>query len=261
MSTQIAKSQQNPVLQLLEAKKGSFASVLPKHISPDSFMRKALFACSKNPSLMQCSPLSLVSAFLQAAQLGCDPTGLLGEGYIIPYKGEATFQIGYAGMISLARRSGELASIRARAVYDGDKFRVAYGLSEELEHVPALEADHDIGTLRFVYCVIELKDGGHVFEVMSKADVDRIRASSRAGNSGPWVTWYEQMALKSVIKRTLKLVPKSAELAKTLETEAAFEHGDSDPVAFELGVVEATMSKTDKIKEALADSRAPGQEG
>lgn len=272
MST--AAKPQNTTLALLETKKASFASVLPKHINPDAFMRKVLFSCSKTPGLLQCSPLSVMSAFLEAAQLGIDPTGLLGEGYMIPFKGEAKFMLGYLGMVNLARRSGELASIRARAVYDGDKFHVEYGLIERLEHVPKLGVEHSDKTLRFVYTVITLRDGTVSFDVMSKAEVDIVRASSRAGSSGPWVQWYEQMALKTVVKRGLKLVPKSAELERALAAEAAFENDDPDPATFDIDI-EGPQSKADKIKAKIAvtevlaaatqpapsEDRQPGQEG
>ena len=62
-----------------------------------------------------------------------------------------------------------------------------------------------------VYCVFRLKDGGHQFDVMSTREVEAIRKRSKAKDSGPWITDYEAMAAKTVIRRTSKLVPASIE--------------------------------------------------
>ena len=73
---------------------------------------------------------------MQAVQLGLEP-GLLGHCYILPYKREATFIIGYKGMIDLARRSGHIQSIYAHAVHENDEFEYELGLHPKLEHKPS----------------------------------------------------------------------------------------------------------------------------
>ncbi|MGQ0517735.1 recombinase RecT, partial [Bacillus sp. D-CC] len=75
-----------------------FAEVLPKHMSMDRMSRIALTTIRTNPKLLECKVPSLMGAVMQAVQLGLEP-GLLGHCYILPYKSEATFIIGYKGMI------------------------------------------------------------------------------------------------------------------------------------------------------------------
>jgi recombination protein RecT len=67
-----------------------------------------------------------------------------------------------------------------------------------------------------VYAVAHLKGGGIQVEVMPKAEVDQHRARSRAGQSGPWVTDYEAMALKTVVRKIFKYLPKAGEIHEAI---------------------------------------------
>lgn len=75
---------------------------------------------------------------------------------------------GYRGLIALALNSGQVTSINVQAVHRNDRFDYAYGLNERLEHVPA---EGDRGDITYFYAYVKLKDGGHGFEVLSKAEV------------------------------------------------------------------------------------------
>lgn len=77
-------------------------------------------------------------------------------GFIVPYKNndtgqmEATFQLGYKGLIDLAHRSGELKSVQAHMVYANDEFEYQLGLEPALKHIPSMG---DRGEKRCVYAV------------------------------------------------------------------------------------------------------------
>jgi hypothetical protein len=47
---------------------------------------------------------------------------------------------------------------------------------------------------------------------MTVEDVEKVRAVSKAANSGPWVGWWDQMAKKTVIRRLAKVLPQSSDL-------------------------------------------------
>lgn len=199
---------------MLDRYKDQIARALPRHMTADRLARVALTECRKTPALMRCKPESLFGAVIQAAQLGLEPGGALGHCYLIPFGQEVQFIVGYRGMIDLARRSGQIVSLEAHAVYEGDKFECAFGLESDLKHVPDWENPNraNADKLRFVYAVAKLKDGGIQFEVMSRAEVDAIRSRSKASKFGPWVTDYVAMALKTVIRRLFKYLPVSIEL-------------------------------------------------
>jgi recombination protein RecT len=201
----------------LEGMRDTFAKLLPAQVSPERLVKVALNCVSRTPALAKCDMLSVVQCVATCAELGLLPGGALGGAYLVPYGQTCTLVIGYRGMVDLMRRSGELAAIDARVVHERDEFVWREGLVRELVHVPCLDVDP--GPMRLVYCLLRFRDGSTQVEVMSRGQVDAIRARSRAANSGPWVTDYEEMAKKTVIRRAAKLAPMSSELATALEAE------------------------------------------
>lgn len=220
------------VRSLLERAKPQIALALPKHLTADRLIRVALTSVQRTPELLQCDQTSLLAAIIQSAQLGLEPDGVLGQAYLIPFnntkkgKKEVQFIAGYKGLCALARRSGEISSIDARVVREGDKFKYTFGLNPVLEHVPGETAeDEPEGAITHAYAVIRLKDGGHQFDVMTRGQIDAIRKRSRAGTSGPWVTDYAEMAKKTVLRRVLKLAPMSVEAQRAVALDELAEAG------------------------------------
>jgi recombination protein RecT len=217
-------------------------AVATDSLRPERIIKVVLAAASRNPRLLECTPASIVLAMRQAAELGLEPSSGLGEAYLVPYKNnkkvgnawqttiEAQFQPGYKGLAKLARRSGEISTLTMRVVYKKDTFKVRYGLNEEMEHIPFL--DGDPGELAFVYAIATFKDGGRQWEVMSKDQVEKIRARSKAKDDGPWKTDYEPMAMKTVMKKLCKLLPMSADspLARAVEIDNEVD-GDIHPLS------------------------------
>ena len=208
--------------------KAQMALALPKHMTSDRLARIALTEIRKVPTLAKCDQTSFLGAIMQCAQLGLEPGGALGHAYLLPFENrkkgitEVQFIVGYRGMIDLARRSGQSVSLTARTVHENDEFSYQYGLSEDLKHVPATG---ERGALQYVYAVAKLKDGGVQFEVMSRSDIDKVRAQSKAGNYGPWQTHYDEMAKKTVIRRLFKYLPVSIELATAVTMDEKADAG------------------------------------
>ena len=215
-----------------DSMKKQFALALPKHLNADRFTRVALTELRKVPKLMEADPASFMGAVMQCAQLGIEPGGALGHAYLLPFenrrsgKTEVQFILGYKGMIDLARRSGQIVSIEARAVYERDTFSVRFGLDPDLQHEPAWEED-DRGELRAVYAVAKLQGGGVQFEVMGRKEIERIRNESQGyktaerygkGNS-PWHTHFDEMGRKTVLRRLFKYLPVSIEYIDAQERE------------------------------------------
>lgn len=231
----------NDFKSLLESQWDKIAAVAPRSMSQERLFQLAVSAYNQTPKLAECSPVSVLSCVMKCAALGMEPSAVdgLGRAYILPYRNgktgryEAQFMLGYRGMIDLARRSGQITDISARAVYEGDTFEFEYGLNETLRHVPG-NCVHDKETLTHVYCVCHFKDGGHYIDVMTKAEVDAVRRRSKASNNGPWVTDYEAMACKTVIRRAFKYLPVSVEGADAVsadETTPTFEGIYQEPPA------------------------------
>ena len=201
----------------------------PKHLTGERLAQVAMTEINRNPALAKASPISFVGAIMQCGALGLEPSGSLGHAYLIPFgngkdsQGRPNIQliIGYRGMLDLAKRSGQISSISARAVHENDDFKYSYGLEETVHHVPA---SGERGELTHVYAVARMKDGGVQFEVMSVFDVEKVKKSSKASASGPWATHYEEMAKKTVIRRLFKYLPISIEMQKAVTID---EQGDA----------------------------------
>lgn len=198
-------------------------------IDADRFLRVALTELRTKPELLNCTRESVLGGLMLCAQLGLEPGGPLGHAYLVPFKNrktgriEATFILGYKGIIALARRSGHIESIVARAVFEHDDFTYEFGLDEKLVHRPKLDGDR--GQPFAYYAVARYVGGGHNFVVLSKSDVDRYRARSRAKDSGPWITDYEAMALKTCVRRLAAWLPLTVEAATAVDADESVARG------------------------------------
>jgi len=192
---------------------------LPSVITPERFTRMTLSALSNNKELAGCDPKSFLGAMMAAAQLGLEPNTPLGQAYIIPYNKQATFQLGYRGIIDLAYRSGEVEVIQAHVVYSNDEFECEYGLEPKLTHKPA---DGDRGDPVKVYAMFKTKSGGYGFEVMTMDECkEHAKKYSKAYGYGssPWQTNFEEMCKKTVLKKVLKYAPLKSDFARGISQD------------------------------------------
>lgn len=227
-----AKAKADTIRALLESdqNKRQLALAVPKHLPVERLLRVAMTCIRTTPKLLECTPQSLLACVMGCAQLGLEPEPFLGQAYLVPFYSsktrttEAQLIPGYRGYIALARRSGEVQSVSAQVVYEKDHFRLQYGLDEVLEHIPA---SGDRGTPAGAYVIFRYKDGSHSFDYMTTADIEKVRKRSKAGESGPWVTDWPEMAKKTVIRRHVKLVPLSVEIAGLAAAEDRAYAGES----------------------------------
>lgn len=223
------------------SQEAQIAAALPAFMNPTRFLRVAFTECSQNPDLYECSPRSLLGAFIQCAQLGLEPNRTLGHVYLVPFRNrkrgtvDVTVIVGYRGLLILARRSGDISTIHAHLVHEGDAFSYRYGSDPMIEHVPAAAAkviDARSGQpggaplerpISHVYAVSRMKDGGVQFEVMTLAEVEAHRDRyAHVSPDSAWTTNFPEMALKTVLRRLCRLLPQSPELQRaiTLDTQA-----------------------------------------
>lgn len=211
------------VRNLLAQSEQQLAAALPKGIPVSYMMRVVLTAVQRTPDLLKCAPITLLGAVFQAAQLGLVPDGVLGQAYLVPFNNsqkkrkEVQFIPGYRGLVTLARRSGEISTIDADVVREKDSFKYVRGLNPVLEHIPSEDANP--GKIVKVYAFAKLKDGGFQIKVMNLREVEAIKqrsAAVKAKRSSPWDTDPEWMFKKTALKQLCKLLPVSTELQRAL---------------------------------------------
>lgn len=217
----LAKKTAGIVSAYLKKNREVIMKSLPEGFNFDRMCRVVVNAIYTTPELAKCSAESLFLSTVRAFSLGLEPNGTCGEGYLVPFWNsqksclEAQFMPGYRGLQALARRSGEIAEIYSKVVCRNDIFDVEEGTERKIIHKPDYKTDR--GESICYYAVFRTKSGNIDFEVMSQKEIERVHASSKAGEGGPWSTWYDEMAKKTVMKRLLKRAPMSVEKSESFK--------------------------------------------
>ncbi len=248
---------------LIEKSELRFADVLPDGMDPKRVVRLAKFAVHRNPALLKCDPISVIEAIVTACQLGLEINSPIGGAHLVPFRTKCQMIPDYRGLIKLALKGGDVKKLVAREVYSGDLFHVLQGTTESIEHVPLLgdERRMDDDVVAF-YAVATMSDGQTVHEYAPRGDVDKIRERSRAGNDGPWVTDYAAMGKKTMVKRVLKWLDLSPQLALAIEMDNRADVGwgnattDSDTEAdVAADMAEKARASQEALTERLGDER------
>lgn len=190
--------------------KTQLAAALPSHLTPDRFCRVMLNALLKTPKIAECSEASIIQCMMNLSAVGLEPDGR--HAHLIPYGKDLTLIIDFKGYVQLISRMGLVA--QADKVCKNDFFEHVDGV---VKHSPRYDGPR--GEAYAYYAYVKHPNGQRSYEVMSREDVDRIRARSRSGNNGPWVTDYDEMAKKTVFRRLVKWLPISPEIRDVLERD------------------------------------------
>ncbi len=204
----------------LGSKVTQFSAALPRHIPHERFARVIMTAVQRNPDLLAADRQSLWNSAMQAAADGLLPDGR--EGALVIYNTKEK-QDGrdvwikkvqwlpmIAGIRKKVRNSGEITDWTAQVVHAKDEFEYELGDDPFIKHKPKLEGDR--GQVVAAYSVATLKGGEKSREVMTRAELDKVRAASKSPDTGPWKGWFEEMCRKTVAKRHAKVLPMSTDL-------------------------------------------------
>ena len=230
----VARRPEDTLRQLLLSCKGQIALALPKYMTADRMIRVAVTACKVTPELLECSPMSIVSCVMRAAELGLELSGPLGQAYLVPFRNkhsgghkEAQLLIGYRGMQQLAFRSGLVSNFPAHVVREGDDFRYQYGTHQFLHHVPKAKPDAKV---THVYAAINLLSGATDFEVMTFEELQAHKRKYVRGKSlKTWDENFEEMAKKTLVRKLAKRVPVSVEMQTAAAVDEQAERGAQEP--------------------------------
>jgi len=240
----------------LKAQRVEIERALPNNLDADRFARIVLTTVKATPGLRKCSQSSILAGCMLAAQLGLEP-GPLGLSYLVPYGKEAQLQIGYKGIIQLARRSGEIKDIQARTVFANDFFEHEYGMNPKLIHRP----NHDEQSEpRLYYMVARFKGGGEYVMVAPPWKIEEHRKRSKASNNGPWQTDYEAMAWKTLIHMSKPWLPLSVEANNALALDGVVVNSITKDMvekeAAERDFIDVDSTEDDEIVVEPADETA-----
>jgi recombination protein RecT len=227
-------AQNRTVTDLITRMTPAFQMALGTPKMAERFARVALTLIRTNPNLEKCSDVSLMGSLMMAAQLKLEMN--LGSAYIVPYWSgklqsfEAQFQIGYQGYIELFYRHPLAEELYAEIVYRNDEFKIVKGTKREIVHNPVLSEDR--GDPIGYYAVARLKTGAFNFAYMSVSEVKAHRQRYAPAKHSAWDSDFDAMALKTCIKKTLKLMPRSVEIS----TAVSFDEGIKRPATMDMAM-------------------------
>lgn len=208
-----------------------------------------LYQCvNRTQQLQQCSLPDLFTATRTLLLMGCEPDNV--HGYLVPRnikRGNtwATIPVpipSARGLMRMARANG-VKNLNIGAVYEHDTFEWytrdgKFTMNHAQDWNPG-------GKLLGFFCTWADKDGNLHGERMSTDEVNEIRGRSDAykrylekGSTCPWVTDYNQMALKTVIKRAAKQWDLPLEIQHAMQDADVAEFGDNRQVLKEARVRE-----------------------
>jgi recombination protein RecT len=192
------------------------------------FISNVLQIVNQNKLLAKADPQTVLNAAATAATLDLPINQSLGRAWIVPYKGQAQFQIGYKGFIELAQRTGQYKAITAITVYE-NQFEGFNSLTEELQGDFSKQGEGDkIGYAAY----FRLLNGFEktVFWTMEEVQKHGKRFS-KAFTSGPWKTDFDAMAKKTVLKHALSnWGPLSIEMQTAMIADQSIQKAEGEYV-------------------------------
>lgn len=220
----------------------------------DRFVRVCLNAAQANPDVLIADRKTLLLACLKAAQDNLLPDGREAVFNIYNTKVKKDGREEWVKMVQympmaygLIQKIYEAGAtyVDGVPVYERDDFDYQRGDEPRIIHKPFKEMD-DPGQVVAAYVVVKLRSGEVKREVMFRRDIERVRQKSKQPDGLMWKEFYDQAAVKSVVHRVAKQLPRAERL------EHALAH-DNEVVG--LAEVQSPPDTADANLERLLDSR------
>jgi recombination protein RecT len=258
---------------------GSFTATIEKYekknltellegssMTPAQFKQIVINELKRSPKLQEAfvkNPASLFASILHCAEMGLNPSQMVGEFFFIPYRDSITPILGYKGLLTLLMRSSKVKKIWSEVVYEDDDFEYELGLEPKLLHTPNHHSVRNSKNIKCIYACAKI-DNEVIFKVMFRNEIQNIINMSKVPND---LFFNDQkdpeqwMAKKTVLKQLAKLMPKDDDrLKKAVSMDDNIEGGgylimdDNDTVRFVQGNI---IGKKSSIYAKLMEKNVP----
>ena len=198
--------------------------------SAPSFISSILSIVKSNSKLQECSTNSILAAAGIAAALKLPINPSLGFAYIVPYKGQAQFQLGWRGYLQLAMRSGQYRTLNSGAVREGQIADIDF-ITGEIQRGEKI-SDNVVGYVAYMRLINGFEKTLYMTVEELQAHAEKYSQSYaydiRSGRkSSVWSTNFDAMAKKTVLKKLLNnfgiisIDQQSVALATALQADQA----------------------------------------
>ncbi|MFI1767461.1 recombinase RecT [Streptomyces sp. NPDC020800] len=222
--------------QWLQRRTTYFTDALPRHIDQAHFMAVAQAVL---PNLTKCTPASIHQSLLACARFGLEPDGR--QAAIIPYGDTATFQPMYEGYIELMYRHPRIDSVHFGWIRENDQwdYTPTEPSPRDFFHKPRVDLSEDergavilayafawIDGRRSQVIILNRQQATQIRDKYSKAYKNAERKNTR---DSAWHTDFDAMWAKSAVRRLVKVVPTSTELAELIQSDDDLDDSQSAP--------------------------------
>lgn len=223
-------SQEDAIVAILRKYRPVVAKLLARTgTNEETFIAQIGNALRATPKLWSCEPETVLGAALRCAQLNLPPNDGNNLSWIIPYEDKragrrnATFQLGYGGVLELARRAVPGITFEGRPIYPNDVFDLDYGRTPPLKHRPAISRGR-AGMTRGGeaigwYVIARYPDGRELVHVLDRDGVEYHRSFSKQPDGEMWSKSYDAAALKSVVLDMKRWLPASRQLSEAIAAD------------------------------------------
>lgn len=225
LETVATPKERKPFGELVARMRPELIKSLRNDEAADILTRHYMTAIRLNPQLMECKVDSLLAALLLSAQVRLEP-GPLGHVYLVPFRGECVWMLGYTGILELARRSERVGALKATVVWDADEYVLPWenerGLHYELRPGPEENRGDREGVL-----VTWKERVGSRWEAVAMwcppSRVERAKQASPAARkgAGPWATDESAMWAKTGIRYVRPWLPLSPDAGYAMQHDEA----------------------------------------
>lgn len=176
----------------------------------------AIQAFQRNDSLAKVAmenPASAQNAIINVAAIGITLNPASKLAYLVPRNGFVCLDISYMGLMHLAQATQAIEWGQCKLVHAKDVYK-----SNGLDTPPTHEynAFSDRGDVIGGYCTVKTASGDYLTEEMKLDEIKAVEATSKSRN-GPWKTWWDEMARKTIVKRASKYWPRRERLDQAID--------------------------------------------
>jgi recombination protein RecT len=228
----------------LQSRATYFTDALPRHVDRAHFMSVARAIM---PNLTKCTDYSITSALLACARFGLEPDGR--QAAVIPYGDTATFQPMYEGYIELMYRHPRVDSVHFNWVREADQwdFTPTEPSPRDFFHKPRVDlTEEERGKVILAYAFAWIDGRRSQVIILNRPQAEAIRdkysqaykkAERNQKHDSAWHTDFEAMWAKSAVRRLVKVVPTSHELAELVQADDDADDNSTAPAVIRGTVV------------------------
>jgi recombination protein RecT len=211
-------------------------------------------------ALVACSGTSILKAVADAARFGLTIGTVMGQAYLVPFKGKCQLMVGYRGLESLAYRSGRVRLIQSATVYEGDTYDVQIGRQPDpVRHGQSVTASHKDDKIIAAYAVAWLEPDLAMVESLNRQDLDAVRGTAARPDSGPYLYHLAEMFRKAAVRRLCKHLPLSPTDRTLMDEILSGEDETNGTRVVQAEVVAEGEKRADVLRETLAGAEGAGQ--